>query len=84
MKFITLPGYKIRVDKITGVSDIERSEEVITNSLTKEKEKKILFHLALFFDGNKIEWYFGEEEKALELKKKIDVILEDINARNIL
>ena len=74
--FIKLPGYLIKVDVITGISDIERIEKIIKKD-EKDGTKiippktEIFYHLSLFFDGNKVEWFFEKEEEAKKVQDDI-------------
>jgi hypothetical protein len=84
MTFINLPGYKVRLDLISGVSDVKKTEEMLRDPLTKKESKSTLYHISLFFDGIEIGWYFENQEEAEGLRDTIDKILEEVNDRNIL
>jgi hypothetical protein len=63
--FVKLPGYLIRASSITGVSDVKTVEKEI------DKEKKIVSHISLFFDGNSLEWFLDNPEEATKIRESI-------------
>jgi len=77
MKWIKLVGYKIKVNSITGLTDVEKREEEVKNPITKKTETSIVYHVSIFFDGMKIEWYFDNEESANNLYNLIDHSLNE-------
>jgi hypothetical protein len=67
-KFLKLPGYVIKISTISGLSEIEKVVKAVDNPNKKVDGQKTIdetfYHLSLFFDGSRIEWFFEQEEQA--------------------
>lgn len=66
--FIKLPGYVLDLDSVTCVSSIEQVER----PNEKDKNKIETFHhVSVFFDGNRLEWFFQHHEEAEMVRNRI-------------
>lgn len=73
--WIKIPGYWLRIESITAISDIEEKKKKVVNNNTGKEEEVSFYQFSIFWSSNEAQLFFEDKKAAEDIKSKITEVL---------